>query len=373
MLGANGLSTIESSVEPILVIFDAPSKSIFEDSRIMGLVRNRNVHIVIISRSLVFSNALQKSINDVLLRGTFTHDISPLSTIHTTQRIVYSVIKDHHLAPSNGEQHVFEKLAQFTNGSPDIVDLAASVLNSHFEKEDSLHSFAERVRLDELGCSAKPPSVPRSEHFMLPPTTGLVRHIDKCVVDAIPTVQESDNIWATSSPYDSWQAITNLVDECQLSPQEQVLLNCLAILNRTPIPTALISEISSMICKASHTPFLAPSLPNTLKKMNLLKHYPKPLLHLPKNLASVGDLYYVPQIITEALWKDVMTDPDKAMALSIPYKALRNVMEQSPSDLDKRFLAGACSILVEQFENNFSLVGRECYQELYRFYLTVCD
>ena len=363
----------ESVVEQSLVIFDCPGAIIFENSRLLSLVKQRNVHIVVVSKSFVFSDALRKSINDRLLRGTVIYDIQPLSTIHTTQRVVYSILKHNHLAPSNAEQDTFEKLAQFTNGSPEIVDVVSSLLHMHFDNDNSILSFADRVQLDELGPSTKPPSVPWSPHSLPTPTRYVVRHIDKCVYDTIPTVHETENPWVTSSYYDSWQAVTVLIDQCNLIPEERILLNCLAVLNCTPIPASLISEMAAMICKASHMPFLAPSLHTKLTNVNLLKTYPKPLVYFPKGACTQGKsdvtFCYVPQFVSEALWKDMMTDSDRAMALAIPYKALKLYFEQYPSDIEKPFLIGMCSVLVEQFEQNFALVGKECYQELYRFFL----
>lgn len=362
----------DSGVDQSLVVFDSPGSIIVEDSRLLNFIKNRNVHIVVVSKSFVFSDSLRKLINDRLLRGTITHDVQPLSTIHTTQRIVYSIMKRHSFAPSSSDQKTFEKLAEFTNGSPDIVDVVSSLLQLHFSEEDSILSFADRVGLDELGPSTKPPSMPHSDQFMASSMSGAVRHISQCVYDAIPTVQEYENAWTTSSHYDSWQAMTVLIEQCSLTSAERMLLNCLSVFSCSPIPALLITEIATMICKASHTPFLAPTLRKKLENINFLKLYPKPVVCAPNKLqtGSDVDLFYVPKFIAEALWKDTMTDSDRAMALAVAYKALRGVYTQSPTSLEGIFLSGASSILVEQFELNFALIGKECYQELYRLFIS---
>jgi hypothetical protein len=357
-----------------LVIFDGPNKNLVEDSRLVSLVKQRNVHVVIISASFMFPDSLKKSISDHLLRGTVLRDIQPLSTIHTTQRVVYSIVKDNHLAPSKKEQLTFEKLAQFTNGSPDIVDVVSALLSSHLDDNGNVLTFADLVRLNELGPSTKPPTVIDSDQTLEVPTVCVARHMEKRVYDAIPAVQESKdpNPWATSSHYDSWQVMTVLIERCNLVAEERLLLNCLSVLNHTPVPAPLVSGVSAMICKASHMPFLASSLATKLVRMSLLKPYPKPLVYSPNAHSGTSDIdfFYVPKFVAEALWKDVMTGPDKAMALAILYKTLNNIVQQSLS-IERKFLIGTCSILLKQFECNFTLVGKECYQEVYRFFLAL--
>ena len=362
----------EADSQQSLIVFDSPDTSIIEDSRLFEMLKRRNVHIVVISKNFSFPESLQKTISDKLLRGIVTIDIQPLSTIHITQRVVHSIFRHHNLAPSVTEQETFEKLAEFTTGSPAIVDVVSSLLDLHLEQEDSIQSFADNVHLSELGPSTKPPSQPHAGQLLSPQYSGTVRLINKCVYDTLKTVNESENIWTTSSHYDSWQVITVLIEQCKLTPEEQMLLHCLSVFNCSPIPAILITELAMMICKASHKPYLASTLHTKLQSIKLLKLYPKPIVFHPKlrqeNISDT-EFFYVPKFIAEALWKDTMSGTDKAMSLATLYNAFQSVLRQSPSHIEQLFLLGLCSLLVESCELYFELIGKNCYQQVYRFFL----
>ena len=82
------------------------------------------------------------------------------------------------------------------------------------------------------------------------------------------------------------------------------------------------------------------------------------------------DFVYVPQFIAEA--KDMMSDLDKAtMVFSIIFKSFQNISRQSLSSIERSFLLGLCSLFVESCEQNYELVGKECFQEVYKFYFTL--
>ena len=361
--------------QPSLVVLDSSDQIPMEDPQLLNLLKKVNVHIVIISKNCAPPDLLQKSIDRQLIRGMKTIEVHPLSTIHATQRLVHSAMKNHHLAPSNQEQSVFEKLAEFTTGSPAILDLTSSLLNTTLNQmecstEDSLHQFAKEVQLNELPTS-KPISIPTPGFQSQPPKQQpyvTTRDIRSEVYDTIK-MADSDNVWTTSASYDSWQVITVLIKKCNLTPEEQLLLNCLSSFNCSPVPTSYITEISTIITKGSHQPHLASSLHTKLEKTNLLKVYPKPTVYHStlKNSSATDDrednrFVYVPKFISEAVWKDMMQDVDKVMALTICYKALQNASRQLHSDVD---LLGIGSLIVDNYEMNFKLVGKLCFQEVY--------
>ena len=371
----NFSSQPDTDAQSTLVVFDFSDKVPLQDSPLFDLLKKPNVHIVIISKHSSAPNSLQKAIDRKLLRGTRVIDIQPLSTIHTTQRIVHSVLKHHHLASSNAQQCTFEDLAEFTTGSPAIIDIASSLLVSHLEQatdastEEALLGFAGVVG---LGTLTKPQSVVRNkqQRLLQPPAFLAVREISQSVYDSISTVQESEDAWTTNSHYDSWQVITVLIEQCQLSPEERLLLFCLSNLNCSPIPSILVTEMATMIAKASHQSHLASILHTKLEKRNLLKPYPKPVVYHPSlapHCPGDTDFVYVPQLIAEAIWKDMMSDVDKVMALGTIYKAFHNLLKQSPSH---SFLLGLCSLLVDSYELHYELVGKECFQEVYRLFLS---
>ena len=98
-------------------------------------------------------------------------------------------------------------LADFTTGSPAIIDVASSLLNSHLEgtphctTEVAFQGFAKLVQLKELGSSEKPqsevrtasPQTSRQQH------TTPITEISKSMHDSVKTVQESENPWVTNS------------------------------------------------------------------------------------------------------------------------------------------------------------------------------
>ena len=378
-MGLKDFSSLpDTDAQSTLVVFDYSDKVPLQDSPLFDLLKKPNVHIVIISKHYS-PISLQKEIDRKLLRGTRVIDIQPLSTIHTTQRIVHSVLKHHHLASSNAQQRTFKDLAEFTTGSPAIIDVVSSLLVSHLEQttgtstEEALLDFAGDVR---LGALTKPQSVVRNkqQRSFQPPTFLPVREISQSVYDSISTVQEPEDIWTTNSHYDSWQVITVLIEQCQLRPEERLLLFCLSNLNCSPIPSILVTEMATMITKASHQSHLASSLHTKLEKRNLLKPYPKPVVYHPSlapHCPGDTDFVYVPQLIAEAIWKDMMSDVDKVMALGTVYKALQNVVEQSPSPIEHSFFLGLCSLLVDSYELHYELVGKECFKEVYRLFLSL--
>ena len=76
----------------------------------------------------------------------------------------------------------------------------------------------------------------------------------------------------------------------------------------------------------------------------------------------------MPQYITQAIWKDMMSPRDKVVALSTSFMALRTLANNMSSS-DTGFLGGLCSLLIEVYEVNYELMGDKCYQEVYKLYL----
>ena len=370
------LSSLET--QPSLVVLDSLDQFPKEDGPLLNLLKDSNRHIVIISKSNFSPEGLQKSIDRRLLRGTNTITVQPLSTIHATQRMVHSILKNHHLAPSTKQQALFERLAEFTTGSPPILDLTSSLLDQSFSQEtsseeDALDTFADKIQLTELP-HLKPLLVP-GRHSMSPQrelcrNTQPTRHISREVYKTF-TAKESEDVFVTSAQYDSWQVTTVLIDQCNLTPPERLLLFCLSSFDCCPIPTSHVTEISTIIAKASHQPHLASSLHSKLEKNKMLKTYPKPVVCHPNLQTSLNDIdfVYIPRFIAAAVWKDLMSDVDKVMALSTCYKALQTAVRQPHSPMEDAHLLGVGSILVESYENNFNLVGKLCFQEMYTLFL----
>ena len=352
--------------------FSDPSTSL------MDLLKHPNTHIVVISKNYAPPDALLREIDHQLLRGCNIIDAKPPSPIHTTQRIVHSILSAHHLAPTNEDQYIFEKLAQFTSGSPAIIDVTAALFLSQMEHDsqkesqdihDTLVNLNDQLSLDGVGPSTKPVTTVRHE---APKGTVSGREISNNVYNNIVSVRDPEqDPWCTSSPYDSWQAVTMLIDQCSLSAEEKLLLFAVSMFSCSPIPVSVATEISSMIAKGSHKLHISTSLHSKLFQMQLMKRYPLPvILHHSLGVqqpSTEPEFVYVPQHIAQAIWKDMMSDRDKVVALTTMYMALRTLTDNLGSS-SIGFLAGLTSLLVEMYELNYEMMGKQCYQEVCKLY-----
>ena len=369
----------DNEAQPLLVVLDSLHQLPSDESPLLNFLKRVSLHIVIVSKTALTLDSLQTAIHRHLIRGTRIIDAQPLTMIHATLKLVHSVLKNHHLAPSTKEQVIFEKLAEFTTGSPPILNLTSSLLNQSLTQaedcttSDGLHAFAKRVQLDEL---SKTRSVPGHHVSTQPQKPFLCTATGEEVCETIKT-RDDEDVFITSAEYDSWQVTAILIKQCNLTPQEQLLLYCLSSFNCCPIPTTYVTELARIITKAAHQPHLAGSLANKLEKANVLKVYPKPSVYHPMltslSAAKVNmDFVYVPSFVAGAVWKDMMCDVDKVMALATCYKAFSNALQQqqqSPS-IERSFLMGLGSVLVESFELHFKLLGKSCFQEMYKLFIS---
>ena len=353
---------------PVLVVFDYIDQLPQLSTSLFKLLKQPNTHIVVISKNYARPDTLLREIDNQLLRGCNIIDVKPLSPIHTTQRIVHSILSAHHLAPTNEDQDIFEKLAQFTSGSPALIDVTAALFLSQMEQDsqnepqnthDTLINLNDQLSLDELGPSTKPVTILRRD---LPKGTAKRREISKNV-NIVSIRDPEQDPWCTSSPYDSWQAVTTLIDQCHLSAEEKLLLFAVSMFSCSPIPMSVVTEISSMIAKASQKPHISTSLHSKLFQMQLMKRYPLPVILHPtlgvQQPSSEPEIVYIPQYIARPIWKDMMSDKDKVVALTTMYMALHTLADNLGSS-DVGFLTGLTSLLVELYELNYKLMGKQC-------------
>ena len=93
-----------------------------------AFLMSHNVHIIIISKQTESPDTLYRDIDKELIRGCHVYNVEPLSMVHSTQRIVHTVLSKHHIAPTTDDQASFESLADVTCGSPSIVDSISALL-----------------------------------------------------------------------------------------------------------------------------------------------------------------------------------------------------------------------------------------------------
>jgi len=347
----------------------------------MELLKHPNTHIVVISKNYAPPDALLREIDHQLLRDCNIIDVKPLSPIHATQRIVHSILSAHHLPPTNEDQNIFEKLAQFTSGSPALIDVTAALFLSQMEHDsqnesqdthDTLVSLNSQLLLDEMASSIKPVTIVRHQP---PRGTAKTQEISNNVYDSIISIRDpKQDPWCTSSSYDSWQAVTTLIDQCILSAEERLLLFAVSMFSCSPVPMSLVTEISSIIANANQKPHISTSLHSKLFQMQLMKRYPLPVILHPslgvQQPSTEPEIIYIPQYIARAIWKDMISDGDKVMGLTTMYMALRTLANNVGSS-DIGFLTGLSSLLMEIYELNYELMGEQCYQKVYNLYLNI--
>lgn len=311
-----------------------------------------------LSKNFESPDKLIKEVDRKLVRGCTIHNIEPLTMIHSTQRMVHSLMKKLDVTPSNPEQEMFEKLAEFTMGSPVIVEIASQVVVTCY---DQLQHRAMLHLNKMLSLEHKDVSKPDASS-----------HTDNIVSKLLACSYQCQGAYQTDSMYDSWDSITKLVGECHLSSEERLLLNCLSIFGCSPIPFSLVIEMSSAITKTSQKAHLAGTLHQNLLKFKLLKPYPLPVvLHptiLKNEVTQVPEFLYVPQQLAQCLWNS-MEVVDKIVVLSVTYATVSLLHRHSTTSIGCHDISGICSLLHEVFEENYVLVGEECYQQMYSLFL----
>lgn len=336
---------------------------------LLKVLKSHHVHIIVLSKGYNSPDRLIKEIDRKLVRGCSTHEIVPLTRIHSTQRIVHRVMKYIDFAPTSDDQRLFEQLAEFTTGSPLLVNTTAEVLFSHYKshrrEESTSLKIVQSLYLKHTKCWSV------SHDSPIPTYISRVRSISRNVVDRLPAIaKESDDsrdIWETDSMYDSWDSIVALVSSCGLSLEERLLLNCLSALGYCPVPLSLVTEISSVIAKSVDQSFLASTLYHKLMQYKLMKPYPLPVVSHPHSCKDCGEpelvYMYIPQLIAECLWNSMGT-VDRLATLSILRLSLSQLHLCDSASVSIGSIHTFCSVLVEVFEKNFSTVGKEAYQEL---------
>lgn len=313
---------------------------------LLRVLKSKYVHIIVISMKFKYPGTLVKEIDQKLVRGCTIHNIDPLSTIHSTQRIVYSVMKDCNFTPNNDDQQVFESLADFTCGSPLIINVTSQLLLEYLTQIPKLHDIlihcASILALDQTTKTVGKLSVPA---------------VSKGVPSATEDVRDKTIPWETNSEYDSWESIDRLIDGCNLSTEEKLLLNCLTIFGRSPVPLFYITEISSLIATSSQKGHLGGKLHERSIRLGLIKRFPFPVVYHPAVQSSPKYSFAcVPHYLAQYIWKS-LDDIDKVAAVTIAYVALKKLHASSiPGSTDAFMLSGVCALIVEMIELNYNLL-----------------
>ena len=305
-------------------------------------------------------------------------DLKPLSPLHATQRLVHAIMKGcdtDDFIPYNEEQKMLSLITENTGGSPDIIDIAASVCANHLSHGDTnsrrsdLEELCENVfkRLDsETSSEASEPRREEEEEGLFP------LHV---------VAVESATSKKTPDRYD--EITINLLKYLNLSPSVFFLLMSLQWFGPIPIPCELIEILQSLIMSANKDQSPSSKMPfDNLLSARLLRVFPSTVIvqpatskPLPASLVNSypsattlsyvqdSDYYYVPQLVCDAV-RNQMKQIDKDFSLATVLKALQLYSKESCCDLTHA--AGLANVLSKVSNENVAF-----FQEVYRLYMSL--
>ena len=336
----------------MLVVFDN-IQSLPVSEFLHALLKNYNTHIIVTTNLSEPTDNLKKEIDHQLLRGCDITQLKPLSVLHTTQRIVHSILRDDHFTPLNREQEILTHLAESTCGSPTLVDIVSALLQQCIkdsESGDFLGDFTSRVELD----------------------------LEEARPTPLPSVKDEDPEVTTSraSGFTSY-----LIDGFNLPSPDFFLLSVLSIFGPVPIPRALVEGAQSLVLTAKFGKHCRDGIQNPLENLfsaNLVRVYPSPVIVPPGGASMLqatqsidASFYYVPQLVCDALWEKTQ-GADRVFSITVAYKALLQYSKQLETEENLSglyFAAGLAKLLVRLCDTNYDLLTLNCYREAYRLFV----
>ena len=210
-----------------------------------------SVDVIIISNG--HAEETRHHVRSSLNRPVSVYEVKPLSELHATQRLVYSVQSSFHLPPIAADQSAFQQLAHLTMGSPILIRIVQYLLHHNMKHSNT-------------------------------PSEGLLN-----TVHSIEDMLDDDDVLSTSR-----LAIVSAVCST-LSTAAQRLLHCLSCLDGLPVPLECIENIANMIQPAGQP------LVTELRQAAVLLGYPSPVV-IPTTVQSQSPLLYVPVTVVETIW-----------------------------------------------------------------------
>ena len=152
-----------SSDHHMLLIFDGLQSLPPKSSLLYSLLTRNSTHIILVLNSDSHLSTLKKQIDTQLMRGTNVIKLDPLSELHSTQRLVHSIMCKSDLVPYADQQNIIADIAKRTIGSPELVELASALLSEYADEcgegeEDNrqfLKKFYNRVCCDGESAADK--------------------------------------------------------------------------------------------------------------------------------------------------------------------------------------------------------------------------
>ena len=384
------------STPHILVIFDnistIPLTEFFK-----GLLRNSNTHVIITFNPTQTPKDLIKTIDRELIRGTTPIDLKPLSSLLTTQRLVHSIMKGcdtDDFVPYNEEQRMISLITEQTGGSPDIIDIASTVLAERLAKGD----VEQRRHILEEICEETIVVATGGERSQKEEATKAAKAEARIEPDCGSATIVSTESIARNSQTEEKKSLnqttvvkftTNLLQNLDLSQSDHFLLKALHWFGTTPIPRQLIENLQSIIVSASkhQRPTKTPMV--NLLSYKLLRVYPSTVIVKPAksqlpyssthsaaaatflstdsttstSFIADSDFYYVPQLVIDSV-QDQLQPMDRDFSLTAASKALSHYCKES--DCDLTHAAGLANVLYNKIDEDNVL-----FQVAYRLYLSL--
>ena len=306
-----------SDKKPALFVLDGyPIES--ESSALSCVLANNNICTIILASH--GSPKVLEGIRSKFGRDCNIVDIKPLSSNQSTQRVVHSILSEHPFVPTDDDKQVLKRLGEFTCGSPTITDIMSQVVRSRFSSHgaDNRNGILCELAKDISLNVDKHSETDHNRHLR-----PVSEHLSRTIPLASPDCQD---VWETSSKYDAWGSVNKLIDACNLSQQQRLLLHCLTTCHHSPVPFSLASELSTIIASSlTYGQESGEVLLSQLQQFKLVKDYPQPVVSPPpfcRHQANVQERFlYVPRCSVDGLWKCMETE-DQLTALCTTRHAL---------------------------------------------------
>ena len=226
-----------------------------------SLLHSHNTDVIVITNWL--ADDAKQHVKRALGRSVSVCEVQPLSVLHATQRLVYSVQSKHHLPPSREDQTAFQQLAHLSTGSPVLVRLIQSLLHHYIECSDTASNGLQNC----------------------------LKEIEE-IVDMLYNDDDDDEFLVRA------QALVTATCD-MLSISSQRLLHCLSCLNGMPVSQELIHYLATLIspCQPPHV------MMAELSRAVVLLGYPSPVV-CGLTDSEHSSFFYVPQTIAEAVWSN---------------------------------------------------------------------
>lgn len=363
-------ASAQESVDHALVVLEGIT-SLPKSDNLHQLISNRTTGIIIVSHASQPPESLRKEINQQLIRGWSPITIQPLSSVHTTQRIVHSIMSHAHFTPLNREQRLLEKIASLTSGCPRLIQLTNSLLQRCVEEAENKEDKSEVDFLDLF--NSRVPLLSDTPTPLVDPSPSLMPPGD------VTMVRSRAGSFVTNS-YTS-----ELITAFQLPPAHEFVLRTLSVFTPLPIPLSVVDIVQRLVVKATQGSTGpgrgAPNSITNLLSTRLLCSYPSPIICGPNHkspssshsppLLRQEKYIFVPQLVQDALW-DQMEDTDVVFTITTAYKAvLEFVQRPEVSDSDLCFATGLAEMVVGKCDSSRSCIDDQVYKQAYKLLVSL--